>query len=689
MVDVESVGDISEGECVVLAREGIAAQSRSGDHESQSGDEGIRSIVSMDDSYVWTATGSAEVKRWKDVGRRVNRLSSATEDDDGTSYQPISGGEVTLNVPPEDRSTSILDPISHAQDLAASAPLLRSESRDSRQIAFGPTPTPRSGGVTGTGATSGLRHSRMSGTSLASNSSIGADDAANGHMQTLNGIPYESLVCLGLPDSPYSLGFGGRQSGGYDDEDDGPGGQGGMELLKPDGVDGHRGSMQVERTQNPSGGRGRARQQFEERDVASEAVPLCRQPNDIIAGRPGLVRSIILNDRQHVLSIDTDGHIAAWNILSGRCLGQFSAEDVAAAIDLEHGVKPDANVRKHSVEVLELVRNRVEGETMIITWCQVDTKIGSLVIHLEEGRVFDAEVYADELGLQYQAKDDVRRECCSTITDVCEIDPPDPVNLGKWALANLFKGQSSFMRDLVHELKPFIGLVKAEENSVIAMSPKVTTTNLPPVQRSPQSRPIPIDRPQAAPSHRQRSMTGSFSSGAPSLDIPGLATSASTPAVLPDMDLSRSAPANGGAWQSMAAAASRNGAGLSPIAPTPPSTAALSPTVDMSAARDDYFSMRRKEQSPTRAEDKVVPATPGSAVVPPTPSTPGGSKLKFSFGKKKKSETPMTTVEESKEAAPEPEEVVSVPSHPLFPFSVRFSPRKSRPKDPVEHWESS
>ena len=192
------------------------------------------------------------------------------------------------------------------------------------------------------------------------------------------------------------------------------------------------------------------------------------------------------------------------------------------------------------------------------------------------------------------------------------------------------------------------------------MSPKVATTNLPPVQRSPQSRPIPIDRPQAAPIHRQRALTGSFSSGAPSLDIPGLATSASTPAILPDMDFSRSPPVSGGAWQSMAAADYNGGTSLSPVTQTPPSTAALSPTVDTSA-RGDYFSQRRKEQSPTRAEDKTVSSSPASVPIPPTPSTPGGSKLKFTFGKKKKSETPMTTVAESKEVAPEPEEVVSPP----------------------------
>jgi hypothetical protein len=49
-------------------------------------------------------------------------------------------------------------------------------------------------------------------------------------------------------------------------------------------------------------------------------------------------------------------------------------------------------------EALEIVRERVEGESMTPTWCSVDTRIGSLTVHLEEARVFDAEVYADEVG---------------------------------------------------------------------------------------------------------------------------------------------------------------------------------------------------------------------------------------------------------------------------------------------------
>jgi WD repeat-containing protein 48 len=155
-----------------------------------------------------------------------------------------------------------------------------------------------------------------------------------------------------------------------------------------------------------------ARLKFEDREIASEAVPLRKTPDEVVAGRSGLVRSLLLNDRQHVLTVDTQGEVAAWNIIRGVCIGRFSSADVAAAFDIERGVAAGQAVRKHSNEVLELVKDRVEGETMVITWCQVDTKIGSLVVHLEEGRVFDAEVYADELGLEgYEGiREDMRRK---------------------------------------------------------------------------------------------------------------------------------------------------------------------------------------------------------------------------------------------------------------------------------------
>ena len=424
-VDVEQVGDISDGECVVLAREG-AIEGKRGDYESKSGDEGIRCIVGMDDEYVWTATGSAEIKRWKDVGRRVKRWSK--EDDGGAYSRRQSIGDV---VPPPPGVAGLDQPFNLSQvpetaiknrrlsldgETSGGLPLDRTESTGSRAVAFAPPPNPRETSSPGgpNGSPGGLavpqstrdrlngqdRRTTLSGASVAGsvmsdmsgNEEGGRRSAGTG----INGIPYDSLVSLGIPDSPYAFGFGhgAHRSGDMHDARSISSGR-------------HLKAENDTKTPNQ-----RARDEYEDREVASEALPLRKQPDEVIAGRPGLVRSIILNDRQHVLTVDTDGEVAVWNIVKGVAVGRFCVTDVASAFHLERGVDPETAVRKHSVEVLELVKNRIEGETMVITWCAVDTKIGSLVIHLEEGRVFDAEVYADESGVPglEHAKEDIRCE---------------------------------------------------------------------------------------------------------------------------------------------------------------------------------------------------------------------------------------------------------------------------------------
>lgn len=420
-VDVEQVGDISDGECVVLAREG-AIEGKRGDYESKSGDEGIRCIVGMDDEYVWTATGSAEIKRWKDVGRRVQRSDKEV---DGAAYsRRQSIGDIAMPVPIGLDQPFTLSQIpdgalrnkrlSVDADAGGGLPLDRTESKEGRAVAFAPPPNPRETSSPGgpNGSPSGLavsqsmrdrlngqeRRTTLSGASVAGSfvsDHSGNEEGGRGAAGSgLNGIPYDSLVSLGIPDSPYSFGFGhnAHRSGDMHDTRSVSSGR----HLKADNE---------QKSPNQ-----RARDEYEDREVASEALPLRKSPDEVIAGRPGLVRSIILNDRQHVLTVDTDGEVAVWNIVKGVAVGRFCMTDVASAFQLERGVDPETAVRKHSVEVLELVKNRIEGETMVITWCAVDTKIGSLVVHLEEGRVFDAEVYADESGVpgMENAKEDTR-----------------------------------------------------------------------------------------------------------------------------------------------------------------------------------------------------------------------------------------------------------------------------------------
>lgn len=118
--------------------------------------------------------------------------------------------------------------------------------------------------------------------------------------------------------------------------------------------------------------------------------------------------------------------IAVWNILTCHCVGLISASSVleahsASSCSSTDGRLPSLNPR----EALELVKERIEGEAVTPTWCSVDTRIGGLTVHLEEGRCFDAEMHLDELEdvVGGPSKEDQK------------------VSVGKLILANLFSGQ--------------------------------------------------------------------------------------------------------------------------------------------------------------------------------------------------------------------------------------------------------
>ena len=97
--------------------------------------------------------------------------------------------------------------------------LLRSEAADgpepfeSRTVAFAPTPPPRNGSGLHESAGQTMRD-RFRHRSAASFASDASDLSPPLPVDSLNGIPYASLVCLGLPDSPYSFGFSRAHSDG-------------------------------------------------------------------------------------------------------------------------------------------------------------------------------------------------------------------------------------------------------------------------------------------------------------------------------------------------------------------------------------------------------------------------------------------------------------------------------------------
>jgi WD repeat-containing protein 48 len=159
------------------------------------------------------------------------------------------------------------------------------------------------------------------------------------------------------------------------------------------------------------GGANTARADFEERELAADAVPLYRAPDNIIRGDHGLVRAVILNNRIHALTVDISGEVAVWDIVRGICLGRYPREDVAAASHCGSTTGSNGSERERSPrEALEAIRERIEGEAIVAPWSSVDTKTGVLTVHLNE-KCFEAEIYADDAGFGPDRKfnDELRR----------------------------------------------------------------------------------------------------------------------------------------------------------------------------------------------------------------------------------------------------------------------------------------
>jgi WD repeat-containing protein 48 len=107
----------------------------------------------------------------------------------------------------------------------------------------------------------------------------------------------------------------------------------------------------------------------------------------------------MLNDRRHALTFATGGkisrgnveedygpQIAIWDIVRCICLGTFASEDVLALST--QGDNPG--------DLLEKVKERIEGRGATNSWCTADTKNGFLAVHLDWPSCFEAECYLDE-----------------------------------------------------------------------------------------------------------------------------------------------------------------------------------------------------------------------------------------------------------------------------------------------------
>lgn len=389
----------------------------------------------MDDNFIWTASGSSSVHRWRVPPGRAQRLS------DQSPESPTSdpGSTFSLTGP---------DPLGMVPLTPASA-TFQDFSPSARRRIKGQSITP---------------------SFISSVSSLTPDIEIDGDgtAEIRDGIPYASLVRLSAPIVPSHNPARGREaevSTLYSaasfvsvpasrfnqlQRQTSPSTITTTTPLHAAPGHSHTQSLASRRdtlgppgleAQTPIAPLASPRAAYEDRDVAPDATPFSLAPDFIIEGATGLVRVTMLNDRVHALTVDTAGAVAAWDVVRAACLGVFVPEEVRRACAREAcgssissggiGVGSSGNgggangrgkdnddqgklERISPRQALEVVRERIEGEAVVLPWATADTKIGELTIHFFD-RCFEAEVFADEVGYGSEKPgDDHRRKCSST-----------------------------------------------------------------------------------------------------------------------------------------------------------------------------------------------------------------------------------------------------------------------------------
>ncbi|KAH9958413.1 hypothetical protein BC827DRAFT_1219400 [Russula dissimulans] len=495
-VDVEGCAQMSEAECALVCQDVGPPV------------EGVTKLIALDDTLVWTASGSSSLRRWRAPSRRAVRAAAPVE-----SLASTVVSRTVSRLRPS-RSTD-LRPRSITLDLPPSPPHHRAPRHASSMSTTSP-PT------------------------LEPPMTIPLDEVMEVGESTWFGLPYDCLVHLtsplGDPFTPFSPVYRGRGAGADADvatlysaaslmsvaprplmlrtpplrgifpsppspthsppvtgrpvspaqSEFGPSASAsGLGSGKP----GNGGGGGI------SGGIGSSvgphRAAFESREVLADAQPFAHVPDFVLVGGTGLVRAALLSNRVHALTVDTAGTVAVWDVVRAACVGQFAKEDVLLASNAHNTANSGSNssrggnksdggglsgggsashhepAEEASVcsprEALDIVRERIDGEAFVVPWSSVDTCMGVLNVNVDE-HAFDAELYGDELGLP---SDRVPPAGAG-------MSPEDVrVNLGKWILRNLFQG---FIRE---EEQAHARLLRSSSPQIIGILPAVPSSPLP------------------------------------------------------------------------------------------------------------------------------------------------------------------------------------------------------------------
>ncbi|KZV24977.1 hypothetical protein F511_01947 [Dorcoceras hygrometricum] len=118
-------------------------------------------------------------------------------------------------------------------------------------------------------------------------------------------------------------------------------------------------------------------------------VPIYKKPSFSICGAAAIVQHEILNNRRHVLTKDTSGTVKLWEITKGVVIENYGEDLPYTSIFcvFMHTVLSDCKVS-------------------IPAWFTVDTRLGSLSVHLDTPQCFSAEMYSADLGIKGKPEDD-------------------------------------------------------------------------------------------------------------------------------------------------------------------------------------------------------------------------------------------------------------------------------------------
>ena len=389
------VDRVADGECVLLCRD---------DGESELGiptSEGVTRIVALDDNLVWTASGSSSVKRWHVPPTRTARMKKGANAWSRDTTQLASNNHTPGDRRDQDvlyTNSSPSSPLTHTRSLSPphhETPLSKRTARHSTAPS-------------------------ITASFVSNNSSfVHEHEGETGETDTHLGIHYDNLIRLSSPDDQFPHFTGVSRSNSRDADvatlysaasvlsvprqtrtPSAPTFPTHTRTLSPD-------SLVPPVLEIPTSRLHVSRDAYEQRDVAGDAIPLLNSPDEIIAGAKGLVRVTVLNDRIHALTVDTVGEVAVWDIVRCICLGVYTQEEVNNAIasskkrggSVSGDSTPGAEVaeRRSPRQALETVRERIEGEAVVLAWATADTKIGELTVQLLD-RWYESEIFADEAG---------------------------------------------------------------------------------------------------------------------------------------------------------------------------------------------------------------------------------------------------------------------------------------------------